>query len=135
MPPTTLFATNHFPTESSIDKTPFVGFVAILLSVVQGLRTTREVNWQRLAGLFIADTCVSLMWVESMINPTLKWGSIGDRSGQLCDRQCFFACFFCARAVVWPLEVIFNQTGRYQCGRWCSSRGVLLNVRDHCCDG
>lgn len=44
---------------------------------------------QRLAGLFMAETCTSLVHVESMIRPIWKSGS-GDNSCQLDDLLNFF---------------------------------------------
>jgi hypothetical protein len=72
---------SQFPIESFIDEVEFV-------SSLLGLRTTSEVKWQRLAGLFMAETCASLIQVESIINPILKCGSI-DISCQLDDLQYF----------------------------------------------
>jgi hypothetical protein len=77
----TLLDSSHFPTESFIDEVEFV-------SSLVGWRTTREVKWQRLAGLFMAETCASVIQVESIINPILKYGS-DDISCQLDDLQYF----------------------------------------------
>ena len=78
----TLFDSSHILTDVFSDRTDSI-------SSTLGWRTTIDINRQRLAGLLMAETCASLVSVESMIKPILKCGS-SDASCQLGDPQYFF---------------------------------------------